>query len=226
MRQESDPIRIVVVEDEDLFRQLLCLSLNQHPRVQVLNDFQSGESSLEWLECHVADVALLDIDLGNGWNGVATGLRLKERQPNLGIVLLSNHAEPEILRILPKHDVAGWSYLLKKSARNIETVVRAIEGTAAGLLVVDPLLISQLGEMASPYHKLTTRQQHILRLIAQGYTNNEIAKQLFLSEKSIENQVGIIYHTLEIDSSGRVEHPRVRATLAFLEMAKHQSFSP
>ena len=215
---EGEWLRLVVVEDEDLFRQLLRISLDHHPRLTVLADFRTGEEAIEWITCHGADAVLLDIDLGRGLNGVATGIRLKEYNAKLGIVLLSNHADPEILRVLPESEAGGWAYLLKKSARDINTVVRAIEGTVSGLLVVDPSLTHQLASI-NPLQQLTPRQQGILRLIAEGYTNYEIAKQLFLSEKSIENQVGIIYHTLQIDTSGRVEHPRVRATLAFLQMS-------
>ncbi len=209
--------RIVVVEDEDLLRELLIASLGKIPSLTIVGSYKDGTSAVRAADEDKPDVALLDINLGLGWNGVETALQLRKSLPSIGIVLLSNYAHPELLSSLPEWALPGWSYLLKQSVRDLSTLTRAIEGAATNLVVLDPELVklSQLRRHQATQH-LTPRQMQILELVAQGYTNAAISKALFLSEKSVENHLTSIYSALGIDSSNPDHHARVKATLLFM----------
>lgn len=214
---DSKRLRVIVVEDESLLRDLLVVSLENIPSLAIVGSYGDGLSAVEHMAQDRPDVALLDINLGSGWTGIETGLQLRQRQPVLGIVLLSNYARPDLLSGLPRAALSGWSYLLKKSVRDLATLTRAIEGSAANLVVLDPELVRLAQDRRdSPVRDLTPRQSQILALVAQGYTNSAIAKTLYLSEKSVENYLTTIYSTLHIESSSPEQHARVKATLCFL----------
>ncbi len=217
-REVAEPLQIAIVEDEDLFRQLLVHALSGHPRLNVVGSFKSGAHLLEASERLQIDVCLMDINLGPGTNGVATGLQLRKRSPQTAIVLLSNYDEPGILLAIPSDDVMGWSYLLKKSVSHLGMVVRAVEGAASGLVVLDPSLVKAFKPRPEGIlSRITPRQLDVLQLIAKGYSNRAIAEELVITEKSVENQVSLLYQNLGIESQENHIHARVKATLLFLD---------
>ncbi|MFM7065063.1 MAG: response regulator transcription factor [Actinomycetes bacterium] len=213
---EAQPIRVVVAEDEPLFRDLLVRGLSSFEDLEVVAEFDSGEAVLARLASEQADVVLLDIHLAGALTGVATGVRVRREHPGTGVVLLSSHADPGILSSLPEDVVGAWSYLLKPSVADLATVARAVRGSAAGLMVVDPALVRAAPSSGSPVDTLTGRQLEVLQLVAQGYTNRAISQELVLSEKSVENHLSRIYLTLGIDASDPTVHARVQATLAMV----------
>jgi len=213
----TEPLRLIIIEDEHLLRDLLHTTLSAVDGVIVAGTYAAGQPAYREMDRTQPHVALLDIDLGPGWTGVETGLRMRDKQPDLGIVLLSNHASWDVIETLPEAYLGGWSYLLKKSVRNLPTLVRAIRGARDHLMVLDPLVVERaLNRKNTPLRDLSSRQVDILSLVSQGYTNAAIAKTLFLSEKSIENQLTAIYAALSINSGNPREHARVKAVLAFL----------
>jgi DNA-binding NarL/FixJ family response regulator len=131
-------------------------------------------------------------------------------------VLLSNHSVPRFLATLPPESMAGWCYLLKKSVSDVATLTRSLEGAAAGLVVLDPHLVSDRRPDEGPLARLTDRAREILELIAQGYTNAAIAERLVLSERTVENRLNQLYHELGLASGRREFNPRVRAALIYL----------
>lgn len=214
---QSHITRVIIVEDENLFRDLLKTTLSDMSFLSIVGTYASGQKSYDDFPHAKPDVAVMDIDLGAGWTGVETGLNLRKLNPDLGIVLLSNHASPDVLSTIPENEISGWSYLLKRSVHNLQTLVRAIEGSRDHLVVLDPHLLEiTIKKKKSPVRQLSPRQVEILTLVSQGYTNGAIAKTMFLSEKSIENQLTGIYSALHINSANPKEHARVRAVLAFL----------
>jgi DNA-binding NarL/FixJ family response regulator len=220
-------VRVLLVEDEDLYRDLLRVVLSQKPRLTVVGAFADGESALSEAATLAPDVAILDIELGGSMNGVQLGLLLRRELPQLGIVLLSNHGDPEFISSLPREVMAGWSYLLKKSVSDVESLARAIEGAVAGFVVLDPQLVSRLQPRGGSKHsRLTPRQRAILALIAQGLTNAAIARQLVIAEKSVENQINAIYQELGIDRKDTSVQPRVKAVLTYLQESMYQENGP
>lgn len=212
------PIHLIVVEDEPLFRNLLEIALKQDADYQVLAAVANADDAVEIGKRTRLDVAILDIDLGPGPTGIEAGLALRRVWPHVGIVLLSNYDQPELLGGIPPEQMRGWSYLLKKSVTDLQMLKRAIEGSFVGLMVLDSRLVHRMRTgQHGPLARLTPRQLDILRLMAQGYSNGAIARRLVITEKSVENLVGQVYQNLGIETGSNVVHARVKATLLFLE---------
>ncbi len=210
-------LRLIVLEDEPLFRDLLVAVLAQQPQLEVVGDFATAADALAAAPALQPDVALLDIELGGGGNGIAVGMELRRMKPEIGILLLSNHGDAELLAGVTLDHLAGWSYLLKRSVADASALIRAIEGAASGLVVLDPELIRRRrNRLHGPLTRLTRRQVEILELIAEGYTNVGIGEQLGLAQKSVENQINGLYQALGIDRGDGSVHVRVRAALTFL----------
>ncbi|HEX6507329.1 MAG TPA: response regulator transcription factor, partial [Chloroflexota bacterium] len=216
-------IRVAVVEDEPLFRGLLQHYLSQHPRLEVVGAYADGTAALEGVLADKPDVVTLDIELPGQLDGIQAGLALRRQLPGLGIVILSNHTDPRFLGSLAPEAISGWSYLLKKSVSQVEILDRAVEGAAAGTVTLDPAIVAGMRPRSGgPLERLTPRQREIIALVAQGLTNAAIAEQLVLAEKSIENQLTVIYGELGIDRRelDRSVHPRVSAVLAYLKHSR------
>ena len=210
--------RVALVEDEALFRDLLRVSLAQESTLEVVGVFADPDTALREIPALGVDVAILDIDLGTSMTGVELGVRLRRHQPALGVMLLSNHADPQLLSSLPRDVSGGWSYLLKRSVTNVETLRRAIEGASMGLLLFDPELTRRTRpRRTGPLVELSPRQLEVLGLIAEGHSNGAIAAKLTLSERSVENHVSRIYTTLGVDATDRTAHARVMAVRLYLE---------
>jgi len=216
-------IRVAVVEDEPLYRGLLEHHLARHPRLEVVGAYADGAAALAGVPGDRPDVVTLDIELPGKVDGIQVGLSLRQKLPGLGIVVLSNHADPRFLGALPREAISGWSYLLKKSVSDIETLDRAIEGAAGGTVILDPAIVAGMRPRpGGPLARLTPRQREIMDLVAQGLTNAAIAERLVLAEKSVENQLTIIYGELGIDRRelDPSVHPRVSAVLAYLRHSR------
>ena len=217
MDGQSPSLRVAVVEDDALFRDLLAIGLERQNGIAVTGVYADAEAALIAIPQDPPHVALLDIDLGPGPTGIQLGMYLREQLPALGIVLLSNHWIPRFLAALPPESMAGWCYLLKRSVSDVAALGRAIEGAAAGLVVVDPHLVAgRRPRDGSALEQLTQRQREILDLIAAGYTNSAIAERLVLSPRTIENRLNQLYRELGLAADQHELNPRVRAALLYL----------
>lgn len=113
-------------------------------------------------------------------------------------------------------EASGWSYLLKQSVGDTGALVRAIEGSAAGFVVLDPTVVSGLKPLQGSFSaRLTPRQREVLALMAEGYNNAAIAEKLVLGLKSAENYVNAIYQELSFTDGADV-HPRGAAVLTYI----------
>jgi DNA-binding NarL/FixJ family response regulator len=215
-------VRVAIVEDEPLFRGLLEQHLGRHPSFEVVGAYADGAAARLGVSQRSPDVVTMDIELAGNVDGIQTALDLRRRQPRLGIVILSNHADPRYLGALPREVTSGWSYLLKKSVSNLESLERAIEGAANGTVTLDPVIVTAMHpKPGGAIAHLTARQREILGLVAQGLSNAGIGDRLVLAEKSIENQLTAIYGELGIDRRASTDvHPRVRAVLVYLRESR------
>jgi DNA-binding NarL/FixJ family response regulator len=219
--ESLDKVRVVLVEDEGLYRDLVRIALSQHPALEVVGAYANADSALTEAPTLQPHVAILDIELPGGLNGVQLGLKLRRQLPHLGVVLLSNHRDPDFLSSLAAETLAGWSYLLKKTVGDVSALWRAIEGAAAGLVMLDPALVTDMEPRTnSALGRLAPRQREILGLIAQGLSNAAIAERLTLSEKSVENQINLVYQNLGIQRSTGGIHPRVSAVLRYMQESR------
>lgn len=167
------------------------------------------------------DVAILDVHLSDG-NGLALGVSLCRRDPELGILLLSSHDVMELLLDLPDDVRKGWSYLSKNSTTSVEVLMRAIESTAAGISMIDPTLAQDAWPRAgSSLSVLSDRQYEVLRHVAAGLTNEGIGELLGISSRSVENHINAIYASLGLPRS---RNQRVSAVLRFIEETSRHDF--
>ena len=214
--QAHDPIRLGIVEDQPLFRSMLEFTLASVEGIKVVAAVGTVREAEQRLTPGVVDVALLDIDLPDG-NGIALGVILRRKQPNLGILLLSAQDSMDLLLDLPPDVRNGWSYLSKTSSTSTATLVAAVRASAAGETTLDSALIDRKKPRAgTAVARLTDRQYAVLRLLAQGRSNAGIGEGLGITEKSVQNHINAIYGTLEIDTDP-TRNPRVSAALRLLE---------
>ncbi len=222
-REDSTPpIRVMIVEDEGLFRDMLRVALSNRAGLEIVGAVSDGASAVRMARELKPDVVLMDIELGTEPNGIDTGMAIKKENPKAGIVVLSLHGDKEYLSLVPAEYAEGWSYLMKQSVADLDALTRAIEGSAKGLMVLDPGLVMGLRPRAkSRVDALTQRQREVLELMAQGFSNSAVAERLHLGVKSVENYINAIYQQLGISQDEPI-HPRVRAVLIYLQDSRRK----
>ena len=215
-------IRILIVEDEQLFADLLKRTLSNEPGLEVLDVAHDAKSALEMDSAYEPDAVLMDIELPGGMDGIAAAIRIKEARPDTGMVILSAHSDRRYITSLPLEQSSGWAYLLKQTVPDVAAVVRAIEGSIHGMMVLDPLIVMGLHpRRGSALALLTPRRRQVLELIAQGYNNAAVADALVITEKSVETYINAIYQELGVSREHGI-HSRVRATLIYLEDSQNR----
>ena len=215
-------IKVLIVENEGLFRDMLKISLTSFPNLEVVDAVASGAAALRASRELKPDVILMDIELGSDPNGIETGRLIKEENSAVGIVILSVHKDKEYISNLSVEEAPGWSYLLKQSVGDTAALGRAIEGSASGFMVLDPEVVSGLRPRQDSFiSRVTPRQQEVLSLMAQGYNNTAIAENLVLGYKSVENYINAIYQELNLAPTDRI-HPRVYAVLSYIQESYSQ----
>ena len=216
-------IKLMIVEDQALFREMLGRSLSTEPAVSVVSAVSDGASAIEEARRVRPDVVLMDIDLGAGPTGIEAARRIRQERPEVGIVLLSMHSDKEYLASLTPQEATGWSYLLKGSISDLKSLTRAILGSAAGLTVLDPQIVNALSpKPKTDLESLVQRHREVLELMSQGYDNAAVAERLSITETSVETCIDAIYQHLGINR-GEPVHPRVKrvkAVLAYLDQSR------
>ena len=204
------------MEDQPLFRSMLERVLRDAIGIEVVLAVGTVDEARRVLTPGVVDVVVLDIDLPDG-NGIALGVVLRRRQPDLGILLLSAHDAMDLLLDLPRDVAHGWCYLSKTSTTSESALLHAVRAAAAGETVLDPALLERVApRTGSTVARLTRRQFEVLRLLAQGLSNVGIGERLSITEKSVQNHVYAVYAALGIDTDP-ARNPRVSAALRLLE---------
>ena len=134
-----------------------------------------------------------------------------------GIVILSMHKDRRYVSSLPLSETHGWAYLLKQNVPDMASVLRAIQGSVDGMVVLDPEVVESLQpKQGSAAAWLTPRHRQVLELIAQGFNTTTIAQCLTLTEKSVETYINAIYQVLQIPGEEGMHSP-VKATLVYLQ---------
>jgi DNA-binding NarL/FixJ family response regulator len=168
--------RVLIVEDEPLFSEMLRRTLSAEPDVEVAGVAGDGETGVRFTSELAPDAVLMDIDLPGELNGIEAALRIKNANLDTGIVILSIHNDRCYVTSLPFSESPGWAYLLKQTVPDVATVMRAISGSINGMVVLDPSVVASLQpKSGSAAANLTPRQQQVMELIAQGFNNTAIA---------------------------------------------------
>jgi len=211
----NSPVRVGILEDQPLFREMLAGMLADAADIEVVCAVGTVAEANRVIAGHV-DVAVLDVDVPDG-NGVSLGIRLRRAHPETTILLLSAHNVMSLLVDLPDDVREGWSYLSKTSSTSTRTLIDAILATAAGSTVLDPALLAATEpRTGTAVATLTDRQYQVLRLLAEGLSNPGIGDRLGITEKSVQNHINAIYGALGIEPDPTY-NPRVRAALTLLE---------
>jgi DNA-binding NarL/FixJ family response regulator len=210
-------IRVAIVEDQPLFRDLLKNALGAYGHIEVVSASSNGRDGIQAAADHRPDAIVMDIDLGGGMTGIEAAQKIKEARPEVGIVLLSSHRDKEYLQAVAEGRGGGWSYLLKQSLQQTDTLVRAIEGSTWGLVTLDSTIVDRLQPRASSaLEHLTERQMLVLKNVAGGYPDEEIASRADIDENSVDTEVERICGELGVGEGDRVAM-RAGAALRLLQ---------
>jgi DNA-binding NarL/FixJ family response regulator len=158
----------------------------------------SSHEAVDFASKHAVDVALLDIALGtNSATGLELGLQLKGLNPEIGIVIYSQHADVNFLSQLSAQHLEGWSTIQKSATIDIPYLVDVLRSTARGLAIIDPKLVqTQRENDGSASDQLSQRQHEIMALIVEGIDVPHIATKLGVSAVTIRQELSRIYKVL------------------------------
>jgi len=208
-------VRVGIVEDEALMRGMLEQTLSAEPNLRVVHSVPGAAEARLVFTPGSVDVALLDVHLPDG-NGVALGVQLQRQDPDLAVMLLSSVDVMGLFTSVQEEAPKPWSYLSKRSSFARDVLVRAVAATAQGQAVLDPYLVQRSQPRAgSAVADLTPAQFGVLRLVAEGLSNQAAAERLGINTRSVESHLKSIYQRLGIDGDG--SNRRVAAVLAFIE---------
>ncbi len=216
------PIRLVLAEDHYLVREGVRRLLETRPELEVAAVCGDLDSLLAAVEAEQPDVVITDIRMppGNADEGIQAAERLRETNPDVGVVVLSQYANPSYALALLESGSARRSYLLKERVQDLEQLVSAIHAVAEGGSVIDPKVVEALvaenarGE-ESRLNQLTPRERDVLREMTAGKSNAAIGEALFLTERSVEKVIHSIFLKLGLTWEKAV-HKRVKAVILYL----------
>ena len=195
---------------------LLTRVLSDVGGLEVVATARNGDAALRAIDAHGPDVVLMDVSLGAGPDGVTIGRQARKKHPNIGIVVLTGRPNLAAAREIILGEGAGWSYLLKRSVESVDGLVRAIRGSASGMTVIDPLVVTSLRPGSdSPLSLLTRKQLRVLELVARGLSNESVANQLGLSTRTVEHHLNEIYQHLQGTRKPEM-NARLHAALVYL----------
>lgn len=209
-------ISVLVVEADSLVRDMLRAVLSAAPRIRLTGATGDPAEAVALAAAERPDVVLLGLAAGSEHHALALAQAITSSRSGPRIVFLGERPDRRTMAALPAFRAAGWSFLLRQSVSDVATLLRAIDGAAAGLVVLDPLLVEGLGHRDTRLSSLTRRQLEVLSLMAKGYNNAAIARELVLEEKSVENHINAIFGQLRV-SRDNAAHPRVKAVLLYLQ---------
>ena len=215
------PIRVVYADDSFLMRQALEAVLERLHGVEVVAGYLDGDTLLAAVEERRPDVVITDMRMppSGDEEGIRIANRLRRRHPRVGVVVLTQYAEPRYGLELLQAGSEGRGYLLKERVNDPRELHAAIEAVAHGGSVFDPamvrLLVAGPSAGASALDDLTPREREVLAEMAQGKSNAAIADHLVLTKKAIEKHVGSIFSKLGLPEEHVVSR-RVAAVLLYL----------
>jgi DNA-binding NarL/FixJ family response regulator len=196
-----DNLRVLLVEDDELFRLGLVVRLQQEKGIEILAEAIDGEMAVELTNQYLPDVVLLDVGLP-GIGGVEACRQIKQLHPNIPVLVLTSHFKKQLIEQLIAAGASG--YCLK--GIEAETLILALRSVSAGASWWDAATTAEIRSAfkSTPVKEtnennlLTTRETEILTLIAAGKSNNEIAQQLNITVGTVRVHVHAILQKLEV----------------------------
>jgi DNA-binding NarL/FixJ family response regulator len=195
-------IRVLICDDQDIVRQGLEVILSTSSKIEVVGAAVDGAEALDLVAELSPDVVLMDLKMP-GMNGIVATQRIRDAYPEVRVLVLTTYDADEWVFDAIRSGAAG--YLLKDTPR--EELIRAIEGTASGKTHVDPDIAGKILARAAQttpmpgttiVEELSERELEVLKLLARGLTNADIAERLYLSEGTVRNYVSAILAKLDV----------------------------
>jgi NarL family two-component system response regulator LiaR len=217
----AQPIRVLLVDDHAVVRKGLLALFDQEPAIEVIGEAETGEQAIQRADQLRPDVVLMDLEMA-GLGGVEATRQIRERQPDVRIIILTSHAAEE--DVFPALKAGAQAYLLKHSPP--EEIIRAIEQAFRGETVLHPtiarMVLQELQRPAQPRQRPTTdslseRELEVLRLLVRGMSNQEIADTLVVGEPTVRSHVSAILRKLQLASRTQAVLYALREGLASLD---------
>lgn len=194
----TEQIRVVLVDDHRVVRQGLRTYLESFPDLVVIGEASSGEETLRHIELWLPDVVVMDLLMPGGMDGVETIRQIRRLTPHTQIIALTSYTDNE--RVIAVLRTGAIGYVRKDAAPDI--LLAAVRAAARGQSLLDPAVagavLQELGRGENPGVALSEREQEVLRQLALGHTNREIAETMMVSPETVKTHVGNILAKLNL----------------------------
>jgi DNA-binding NarL/FixJ family response regulator len=213
-------VRVVVADDALILREGLARLLTE-AGIEIVGLAADSDQLVKLVEQEVPDVAIVVIRMPptHTDEGLQAARVIRERWPEVGILVLSQHVRASYAIELLAQGSAGIGYLLKERVSDLAELTASVERVAHGGSVLDPQVVAQLVDRPrhrpDPLEHLTAREQEVLALMAEGRSNRAIAERLVVTEHTVEKHVKHIFATLRLPPSPD-DHRRVLAVVSYL----------
>ncbi|MFE0689747.1 response regulator transcription factor [Streptomyces xiamenensis] len=213
-------MRVVIAEDSVLLREGVARLLEDEGH-EVVGRAGDAVELITEVEKHTPDVAVVDVRMPptHTDEGLKAALLMRQRWPSMGVLVLSQYVEERYATELLTHDAGGIGYLLKDRVARVEEFMDALERVSQGGTALDPVVIRQLfarSRRTDPLSTLTERESRVLSLMAEGHTNDSIARQVYVSSSAVEKHVNSIFRKLGLDMA-EGSHRRILAVVHYLK---------
>ncbi len=215
-------LRVVIAEDSLLVREGVRLVVDRQPDLEVVADCVDLPSLRARLAEDLPDVVVTDVRMPPSFSdeGIRVAVELRDSHPEVGVVVLSQYAEPSYANELLAGGSSGRAYLLKERVSEPDQLAEAIRTVARGGSVIDPTVVDLLvaassRSPSSPLASLTTRELEVLDQVAQGKSNAAVAAALYLTERAVEKHINSLFAKLGLGVTPDVNR-RVAAVLLLL----------
>jgi len=212
-------MRIVVGEDSILVREGLAYVLQQTGD-QVVAQAGDADDLLQKVALHDPDLTIIDVRLPPTYTdeGIRAALTIRERKPDSAVLVLSEYIESTYALELLANGTRGLGYLLKQRVSDLDQLVDASRRVAAGGSALDPEVVQHLLSRHrddDQFSRLTPREKQVLRLMAQGCSNQAISERLVITERAVEKHVTNVFQKLDLPTAADT-HRRVLAVVKYL----------
>lgn len=195
------PIKVLLVDDHEMVRIGLAAVLGTEDGIEVVGEASNGQEGIRLAQEYEPDVVLMDLVM-EGMDGIETTRRLLQQMPHIKVIVLTSYLDDE--KMYPVIEAGAFSYLLKTSRAS--EIAQAIRAAVKGQSVLEQQVAAKMmnrfrqpKQEAQPHHELTEREMEVLKLIAAGKSNQEVADELFIGIKTVKFHVTNILAKLGVD---------------------------